>query len=192
MRLFCIIVLGFFAVSMVQCVEDDNTIPKPLGYFRIDFPAHEYETFASYDCPFTFETPKSAVLMDKSNAPSPCYKYLYYPKLKATVYFTYFTIDSNFSEITKFTDEKVYSHHEMASGIMPKEFINVEEKVFGTSYSLMGNTAVNYLFYVTDSTNHYFAGQLYFETVPNYDSLQPCIQYIEEDMQHLIETFKWK
>ena len=130
--------------------------------------------------------------MDKPGAKSPCFKDLYYPTLKATVYFTYITIDSNFAEISKFTDDKVYEHHTMASGIQPREFANYEENVYGTAYSLMGDVAVNYLFFVTDSVNHYFAGQLYFESVPNYDSLQPCIQHIEADMQHLIETFKWK
>ena len=187
------VIISFLIVSfgLVQCVEEDNTIPKPLGYFRIDFAEHTYSPYQS-ECPFSFESPNGAILMDKPNSPSPCFKDLYYPNLKATVYLTYISIDSNFAEISRFTDDKVYDHHTKASGILPREFTNYEENVYGMSYSLEGNVAVNYLFYVTDSTNHYFAGQLYFETVPNYDSLQPCIEYIQEDMQHLIETFKWK
>lgn len=191
MKILGYIICAISIVAFSQCVEEDNTIPKPLGYFRIDFPPHEYSLYAN-ECPYVFEKPDNAILRDKPGNQSSCFKDLYYPELKATVYLTYITIDSNFQEISKFTDDKVYEHHTMASGIQPHEFANYEENVYGTAYSLMGDVAVNYLFFVTDSTNHYFAGQLYFESVPNYDSLQPCIKYIEEDMQHLIETFKWK
>ncbi len=48
------------------------------------------------------------------------------------------------------------------------------------------------MFYLTDSSSNYFAGSLYFETVPNYDSLQPVLNYVIEDVEHMINTFEWK
>jgi hypothetical protein len=52
--------------------------------------------------------------------------------------------------------------------------------------------ACNYIFYLTDSTDNFFAGSVFFEVVPNYDSLQPVLEFVKEDIQHLIETFEWE
>ena len=70
--------------------------------------------------------------------------------------------------------------------------VNKEKDVYGTSFEIRGDVACNYLFYLTDSTSNYFAGSLYFETVPNYDSLQPVLDYVIEDIEHMINTFEWK
>jgi len=48
------------------------------------------------------------------------------------------------------------------------------------------------MFYITDSLNHFFTGELLFQVRPNYDSLQPSILFIEEDIKKLIESFEWK
>jgi len=187
-----IVVSSLLAACFISCREEAD-IPKPLGYFRIDFPEKEYERVED-DCPYAFEKPVYSIIVPQKNAmdSSGCSKTLYYPQFRATIYFTYFNVNGNLKEITKLTDDKVYEHHHMASGILPTEFSNTEKQVYGTAYELMGNSAVNYLFYLTDSTNHYFMGQLFFEAVPNYDSLQPCITFIKEDMEHLIESFEWK
>ncbi|MDR2937387.1 MAG: gliding motility lipoprotein GldD, partial [Prevotellaceae bacterium] len=62
----------------------------------------------------------------------------------------------------------------------------------GYIYEIGGNAASNAQFYVTDSTRHFLRGSLYFNTHPNVDSLQPVIEYITEDIYHLIETTKWQ
>jgi len=33
---------------------------------------------------------------------------------------------------------------------------------------------------------------LYFNTVPNNDSLEPVINFIKTDIKHLFSTFNWK
>ena len=47
-------------------------------------------------------------------------------------------------------------------------------------------------FYLTDSVDHFVRGALYFNVVPNNDSLAPVIDYLKDDMRHMIETFEWK
>lgn len=174
---------------MVSCVDDSKDIPKPYGYYRIELPEHEYVSYKDGLCPFSFEIPKAAVMIDNDN--QSCYKSLLYPHLNAGVYFTYFPVNDNVEALVKTVDDIVYEHHNMASGIQPLEFVNEEKKVYGRCYKLMGEVAVNYVFYVTDSAKHYFAGKLYFEAHPNYDSLQPCIDYIAEDIEHLVGTIQW-
>jgi hypothetical protein len=47
-------------------------------------------------------------------------------------------------------------------------------------------------FVLTDSVNHFFRGALYFNTVPNQDSLAPVVEYVKEDIIHLVETMRFK
>ena len=47
-------------------------------------------------------------------------------------------------------------------------------------------------FFLTDSTDHFLVGSLYFYTRPNYDSLMPAAQYVENDLMRLMESFEWK
>lgn len=181
-------------LTISSCVDDRKDIPKPYGYFRIELPDHQYELYHDTMCPYSFESPKNAVIIasQQNGAGQDCFKSMIYPDLKAGVYFTYFPVNNNVAELIKTADDIVYEHHNMASGIQVEEFNIPEKKVYGVAYELMGEVAVNYVFYVTDSTNHYFAGKLYFEAHPNYDSLQPCIDYIGEDINHLINTIEWQ
>jgi gliding motility-associated lipoprotein GldD len=47
-------------------------------------------------------------------------------------------------------------------------------------------------FYVTDSTTHFLRAALYFRTALKNDSLAPVINYMKEDMLHMLETLEWK
>jgi len=71
-------------------------------------------------------------------------------------------------------------------------FENPEKKVYGILYDLTGNTASSVQFVLTDSTKHFFRGALYFENVPNKDSIAPMSAYIREDVIRLMESFEWK
>ena len=66
-------------------------------------------------------------------------------------------------------------------------------RVYGTTYRLRGSrVASTYQFWVTDSVNHFLRGALYLNKVPNNDSLAPVLEYIQADMDHLIETLRWR
>ncbi len=59
-------------------------------------------------------------------------------------------------------------------------------------YKVEGDAASSTQFYVTDSTTHFLSGSVYFKTKPNYDSILPAIEYLNKDVQRLIETLRWK
>jgi gliding motility-associated lipoprotein GldD len=86
----------------------------------------------------------------------------------------------------------VKNHINKADAINELVINNKASSVFGILYDLKGNTATSVQFYVTDSTNHYLRGSLYFESEPNADSLAPVIDFFREDIIHIIETLKWK
>jgi gliding motility-associated lipoprotein GldD len=187
-----IVALCLMFLKTLSSCKQEKDIPKPIGYFRIDLPERNYISFNDH-CPYTFEMPSYAMAYNKTNSPPErCMKNIFFPRFNATLYITYIPLDNNFYEASKFSQDIVYEHRSMASGIREQEFIDYSKKVYGNAYTLEGDVACNYLFYLTDSTKHYFAGSLYFETKPNFDSLQPVIEFLREDVMHMIETFEWK
>jgi gliding motility-associated lipoprotein GldD len=65
--------------------------------------------------------------------------------------------------------------------------------VFGLVYEISGSDAAStYQFYLTDSTKNFVRGALYFDLVPNNDSLAPVIDFLKKDVEHMITTFRWK
>jgi gliding motility-associated lipoprotein GldD len=175
----------------MSCRHDDP-FPKPKSFLRVEFPAHEYEKLED-SCNYAFEVSTIAKVLNKpSSGEQACFKNIIYPQYKASLYCTYVALDSNLFEYTEYSRKLAYEHTIKASGIQELNLVNKDNNVYGTSFEIKGDVACNYLFYLTDSTSNYFAGSLYFETVPNYDSLQPVLDYVVEDIEHMINTFEWK
>ncbi|HPG12982.1 MAG TPA: hypothetical protein PLU37_15725, partial [Chitinophagaceae bacterium] len=64
--------------------------------------------------------------------------------------------------------------------------------ISGMYFSLGGNTATANQFFLTDSTKHFLRGALYFNAAPNADSLGIVNDFLKQDLEHLINTMKWK
>jgi gliding motility-associated lipoprotein GldD len=58
-------------------------------------------------------------------------------------------------------------------------------------YEVQGNAASQAQFYVTDSTDHFVTGSLYFLARPNYDSIYPAAIYLQQDIRKIMESLKW-
>lgn len=170
----------------------DNAVPKPRGYFRIDFPPREYRLYNA-DCPFVFEYPAySRISWDTGKANEPCWFNIEFPAYKAKIYISYKRINKNLGDILQESHEFAYSHSIKADAITEQPWLNPDRKVFGILYDIKGNTASSVQFYVTDSTKNFLRGALYFATTPDEDSLAPVIKHFREDIVHLIETLEWK
>ena len=71
-------------------------------------------------------------------------------------------------------------------------YLNPELKVYGMAYDIKGSEAASpYQFYLTDSTQHFIRGALYFNFSPNNDSLKPVIDFLQKDVQEMIDSFEW-
>ncbi len=188
MKIFLFILL----LSLLSSCKNETPFPKPKSFLRVDLPEHSYKKYSD-DCNFKFEVSTLAKVINKPNTPkSQCFKNIIYPKYNASIYCTYVALDSNLFPYTEYSRKLAYEHTIKANGIEEVQYIDTTKKVYGTSFNIRGNVACNYLFYLTDSSSNYFAGSLYFENVPNYDSLQPVLEYIVKDVEHLINTFEWK
>ncbi len=181
--------LPLLALLLLVSCKDDYTI-KPIGQVRLEYPEPVYKKFES-DCHFTFEYSDFAQKMDKENS---CWFVLHYPNMKANIYLTYFPVKDKEDLAVKIKDSEKFVQEQTvkASYISPREFLFDEKKVYGTMFELGGESAINLQFHATDSLNNLISGSVYFSTPPQYDSLQPAIQYLKRDVIHLIETLEWK
>lgn len=189
------VILMLLAASLFfQACSDDYT-PKPRGYHRIEFPPQNYVELEK-DCPFTFErsvyTEFDYSRIEKERFP--CRFNLYYPDLDAKLYFTYFgeSVQDSLVKYTEDSRELVKKHIVKARDIEEVFLSNEKEKVYGITFDFKGSTATNYQFFITDSVNHYLHGSLYFEFKPNPDSISPAEEYLKRDIEHLLESFKWR
>lgn len=177
-------------VTLVSC--SNNSVPKPYGYFRVDMPQHEYRTMDTLGLPYKFDMALSANVTNHENKSENFWIDLNYPYLNASIYCSYKPINGNLIELLEDTRHIVYKHSIKADGITEKVFESPERHVYGILYDLKGNTASSVQFVLTDSVRHFFRGALYFNNVPNKDSIAPMSRYIREDIIRMMESFEWK
>ena len=180
-----------FFLTLISCNNTDE-IPKPRGYFRIDFPEKKYFTYVSPECNFSFETPTySLVVPDHSDSTELCWFNIEFPTQKGSIHFSYKNVNNNLSLFTEDTRSLAYKHTVEADAIN-EEYINYPaKKLYGIIYHIEGNAASSLQFYLTDSTKKFIRGSLYFNVIPNKDSIAPVADFINIDIAHFIETFKW-
>lgn len=177
--------LGLVFLSVISCKND--VLPKPAAQLRLDYPVASYDHFEN-DCPFTFDINSEAVIKEKTD----CNFTIDYPKMKATIYLSYKPVDGNLDKLLRDAQKLTYEHVIKADGIIEQPFQNLEGNVYGMFYSVNGNAATNGQFYVTDNTKHFLDCSVYFYAKPNFDSVMPAASYVKNDMQHIMESLKWK
>lgn len=167
-------------------------MPKPYGYFRVELPEHTYQVFDRADYPYSFEYSTSAeARTDVGSADELYWLDIRYPAFDARIHCSYKPVEGNLRELSLDAQDFVFKHASKASAIPEKGFDNPEQHVYGVYYELHGNTASPFQFYLTDSTRHFFRAALYFNCMPNQDSLAPVIQYLQTDVMNMIESFEW-
>lgn len=185
--------LALLLLMMVTACGDNNPQPKPRGYFRIDLPEKQYVTLDTM-ARYSFEYPVYATITPDYYSPDEHdWVNVVFPAFKGTIHLSYKHVRGNLSRYVEDAHKMIVKHIEKASGIRDSLIIDKERDVYGLLYFLDGEGVASPLqFYVTDSTQHFMRGSLYFNTYPNNDSLQPVIDFITEDVRHLITTLEWK
>jgi gliding motility-associated lipoprotein GldD len=189
-RILSLLIVASLA-TLIGC--GDNYMPKPRGYFRIDLPEKKYQSFDT-TYPYTFEYPVYAILTPDNNAANePYWINVDYPLFKGRIHISYKAVNNNLSKYTEDAHELVMKHIPKASAIEEIRIDNEQADIHGLIYDIKGSgTASVYQFFITDSTNHFVRGALYFNVIPNNDSLAPVIDFVKSDIQHMLESFRWK
>ena len=187
--------LSIVCLLLVSC--NGVYTPKRRGYFKIDFPRHEYQTFDQQGFPYTFEYPVYAKIVRDSSffdtvPENPYWINIDFPRFDARIYISYKAIGPNkFDKLREDAFKMTFKHTAKASSI-DQTVIQTPNGIGGIYFNVGGNAATANQFFLTDTTKHFLRGALYFDTTPNEDSLGIVNQFLEKDMQHLINTFKWK
>ncbi|WP_196889119.1 gliding motility lipoprotein GldD [Aureivirga sp. CE67] len=183
-----LIFLSFLSIFSFFSCSDEDVIPKPNGFLRLKYPEAKYISFKE-DCPYVLEYSDQATFSINQR----CWGEIRYPKLKATLHLTYRPINGNLDDVLRDVEKLTWEHTQKADAInAPKVYENAKDNVYGSLMKIDGNVASNIQFHVTDSTKNLLSGALYFEVKPNYDSIVPAIEYIQKDVQHLMESVRWK
>ncbi len=180
-------------VGLTACNEGNT--PLPRAYFRIDLPEKEHTTFDTI-FPYSFTYPKYAqIIPDRRPSAEPYWADLFFPDFEAVVHLSYKKVQ-NPTDLNEYIEDGrgfVNRHIPKATGFSEKEYISEENRVYGILYEIKGKEAATPLqFYLTDSTDHFLRGSLYFNATPNNDSLAPVIDFIRDDIMLLIESLEWK
>lgn len=214
---FFILHFSFFFL-LASCGGNGNYTPKPQAYLRIDMPEHEYFlldtmrtnpgdtlvfdgdtaiilTGSIKTFPFVFEANTCIEWTEKDAPKGERWIDLYYPQWDGVIFLTYKHLN-NRDELRGQTDTStrlLEKHYQFASGIDEQVFESDDHTVHAVKWHLKGkNVASTYQFYATDSIRHFLRGALYINRPPNNDSLAPVLEYMQRDIDHLIETLRWR
>jgi gliding motility-associated lipoprotein GldD len=191
-----VLIVSLIALIAVAC--NSEYVPKPRGYFKIDFPQKQYRTFAQPGYPYTFEYPvygqitKDSLFFDQK-AENPYWINIDFPQFNGRIHISYKEVGkNNFDSLVNDAFTMSYKQHTYkASAIEPQPF-TTPRGIEGVYFTLKGNTATANQFFATDTVRHFLRGALYFSATPNEDSLRPVNNFLKADLQHLINTLEWK
>lgn len=172
---------------------------KKKGYFKIEFPEKKYQQFDQPGYPYTFEYPVYAFVVKdtaffEDKPENPWWINIDVPQFRGRIYISYKQIKNKNQMDSLVNDafKMAYKQHTEVSTGIEDSIMRTPNGAEGIYYSLKGNTATANQFFLTDSTKNFLRGALYFDATPNEDSLQIVNDFLKTDLQHLINTLKWK
>lgn len=180
----------FILVTLLFTSCEENVQPKPKAYLALEYPTAKYTNLKT-NCPYTFEI-NNLTKIRTSKSGNPCWLDVLYPEMNGTIFITYRPVKDNLRSLLIDAQKLPLEHTSKADEIEGDTYTNKKHKTYGTFYQVKGNAASQAQFYLTDSTNHFLTGSIYFNVRPNFDSIVPAANYLEQDIKHLMESVRWK
>lgn len=179
-----VFIVVFVIMTVLGCEE--HVLPKPKAMLRLEYARPVMVTAEMDD--FEFQYNQSAEVRKQNDRSL----ILRYPEMKADVFISYKRVAGNLRQLITDAERLSYEHAVKADDIRARVYENAEEEVYGTFFEVVGDAASQAQFYVTDSTEHFLTGSLYFSVKPNYDSIYPAAAYLQQDIGRIMESLRWK
>lgn len=179
-----------FLVAVMAC--EKNYLPKPKGFNRLDIPEHAYQPLPD-TLPYTFEYSEHARLLDDTTWISERYWIeLYYPQFLGNIHITYKKLEEE-ETLKELIDDSYFltSKHQIKAYAIDDILLSTPSGMVASIAELEGEVPSQFQFYITDSTENFLRGALYFNTQVSNDSLAPAISFIKKDIIHLLNTLEW-
>ena len=175
----------FLALIVFSCNNNVN-LPKQKAYFAPEFEIPTYKKI-SLDCNYTFNINFQASINNIKN----CNYEIYYKNLNAKIFINQIVLSNSIEKVLNTFNQKINENSRLSDQIIQSNYVNIDKKIYSKLYSFVGNSPSNIQFYVTNQTDKFLTGSLFFETEPNYDSLFPYIDYIRNDIKKMVDSFRW-
>ncbi len=211
------VVLSLLVVLLIIFTACNSTYTsRKKGYFNIDFPERSYVLFNDPSFPYSFEYPAYAKIVTDStyfdsNPENPYWRNVDFPQFNARIFLSYKNIGgkalykvkqadgsykdslgtNQFDKMVNDAFNLTNKNEAVATSIKDSVF-RTPNGVTGVFFRVGGNAATAKQFFMSDSSRHFIRGALYFDTTPNADSLKPVQEFLQADIDHLINTFRWK
>lgn len=192
-----VILCGLLLFLLLSCQPTNPSVPRPHQYPKIEYPEKKYSSFSPEACPFQMELPsyttivKKDLLFDEIEA-NPCWFDINMPIFDAAVHCSYYPIGKEHSLDKLINDAfTMASKHNVKATFREEFVIKNQYGGGGLIFKINGPVATPYQFYLTDSTNHFLRGSLYFNSHINIDSLAPVASYIQDDIDQIINSIRW-
>lgn len=189
---------------------------KKTGYFKIDLPDKKYVLFDEPGMPYSFEYPAYASIVKDStyfdaNPENDYWRNIDFKELNAKIFLSYKVVGGKalykikmpngtykdslginmYDKMINDAFNLTNKNDDVATSKKDSLF-KTANKVSGLLFKLGGNAATQRQFFMTDTTKNFIRGALYFYASPNADSVKPVVDFIQQDIDHLIKTFRWK
>ena len=184
---------GMFCFLLIMTACDREYLPKPLGYNRLELPDPAYQLLPD-TLPYSFEYSTHAKLIrDTSAINERFWIEIYYPSLKSNVHITYKHLGNSDKLLKEFLDDayRLTAKHQIKAYAINEIITVTPSGKTAIIAELEGEVPSQFQFTITDSTENFLRGALYFNTKVQNDSLAPAIEYMKRDIMHLINTLKW-
>ncbi|MBS1681465.1 MAG: gliding motility lipoprotein GldD [Bacteroidetes bacterium] len=168
--------------------------PKPKGYNRLILPREEYRPLPD-SLPYSFEYSKHAKLLkDTSWISERHWVEIYYPTLKANIHITYKKVMGRENLLKELLNDayNLTSKQQIKANAIDELITKTPSGKTAVIAEIAGDVPSQFQFTMTDSTQNFLRGALYFNTRVQNDSLAPAIDFMKKETMHLINTLQWK
>ncbi len=186
-------------ISFTSCRNEHSGLPKPRIYPRVEYPIKTYVVLDNEECPFTMLVPSYSdyekdTLKNKYEQKFSCWFDLHTSSLNAYMHFSYVPFENRtrFDELVKDAFEMADKHNIRAKYRDEFPLSYPEKRLYGLLFEIDGPVASPIQFYLTDSTQHFLRGSLYFNDIVNRDSIQPVYEFLKEDLEPMFGSFEWR
>ncbi len=208
--------LLLFACYFLIASCNSSYVSKKRGYFNIELPQHGFQKFDPEDFPYSFEYPVYAQIVKDStyfdtNPENPYWINIDFPKFHSRIFLSYKCVgckalykvkqpDGNYKDslginvFDKMVNDAftLTNKNNVVSNSINDSLIHTPNGISGVFFKVGGNAATARQFFLSDTSRNFIRGALYFDVAPNADSLKPVLDFLQADMDHLINTFRWK
>lgn len=203
-----------FALFFASC--NSPFVSKKRGYFNIELPERNYQKFDEKDFPYSFEYPVYAKITKDStyfdtNPENPYWINIDFPVFNSRIFLSYKIVggkalyklkqqDGSYQDslgvnvFDKMVNDAftLTNKNNVVSNSITDSLIHTPNGISGVFFKVGGNAATPSQFFLSDTIKNFIRGALYFNVTPNADSLKPVQDFLEADMDHMINTFRWK